>query len=206
MNRYPIWKYAIIVITLLVAVIYTLPNLFGESPAVQVSAAKVTTKVDAATLSKVEEALKGVGVTANRVTQEGTSVLARFDTPDDQLKAKDAIERAVNPNAAEPGYVVALNLVSRSPAWLASLNAKPMYLGLDLRGGVHFMLQVDMDAARPKRQNPWRVTCAPCCGTRASAMAAMPGRVRVACSMDSTAIKSNTFTPKAMVENTPNSA
>ncbi len=151
MNRYPIWKYAIIVITLLVAVIYTLPNLFGESPAVQVSAAKVTTKVDAATLSKVEEALKGVGVTANRVTQEGTSVLARFDTPDDQLKAKDAIERAVNPNAAEPGYVVALNLVSRSPAWLASLNAKPMYLGLDLRGGVHFMLQVDMRAAITKR-------------------------------------------------------
>ena len=151
MNRYPIWKYVIIVVALLVAVIYTLPNLFGEAPAVQVSAGKVTAKVDSATLSRVEEALKAAGVAPDRLTMEGTSVLARFATPDEQLKAKDVIERAVNPDAADPAYVVALNLVSRSPNWLTALNAKPMYLGLDLRGGVHFMLQVDMRAAITKR-------------------------------------------------------
>ncbi|MDR2155390.1 MAG: protein translocase subunit SecD, partial [Burkholderiaceae bacterium] len=151
MNRYPIWKYAIIVIALLVAVLYTLPNLFGEAPAVQVSAVKVMAKVDTATLSTVEQALKSAGVAPNRLTLEGASVLARFDTPDDQLKAKDAIEHAVNPGGDDPAYIVALNLVSRSPAWLTALNAKPMYLGLDLRGGVHFMLQVDMRAAITKR-------------------------------------------------------
>ncbi|MDR2154032.1 MAG: protein translocase subunit SecD [Burkholderiaceae bacterium] len=151
MNRYPLWKYALIVIALLVAVLYALPNLFGEAPAVQVSAIKVTAKVDTATLSRIEEALKRVGVAPNRLTLEGASVLARFDTPDDQLKAKDTIERAVNPNADDPAYIVALNLVSRSPAWLTALYAKPMYLGLDLRGGVHFMLQVDMRAAITKR-------------------------------------------------------
>ncbi|MFT4195464.1 protein translocase subunit SecD [Ottowia sp.] len=151
MNRYPLWKYAIIVVALLVAVIYTLPNLFGEAPAVQVSAGKVTAKVDTGTLARVEEALKAAGVAPDRLTMEGTSVLARFTTPDEQLKAKDAIEHAVNPDPADPAYVVALNLVSRSPAWLTALNAKPMYLGLDLRGGVHFMLQVDMRAAITKR-------------------------------------------------------
>lgn len=151
MNRYPLWKYVIIAITFVVAVLYTLPNFFGEAPAVQVSAGKVTAKVDSGTLSRVEEALKAVSLVPNQLALEGTSVLARFDTTDDQLKAKDAIERAVNPDPTDPAYVVALNLVSRSPAWLAAINAKPMYLGLDLRGGVHFMLQVDMRAAITKR-------------------------------------------------------
>ncbi len=151
MNRYPLWKYAIIAFSVLVAVIYALPNMFGEAPAVQVSAGKVTARVDGGTLSQVEQALKAANVTPNRLTHEGSSVWARFDTPDDQLKAKDLIEQAVNPDAADPSYVVALNLVSRSPAWLTALNAKPMYLGLDLRGGVHFMLQVDMRAAITKR-------------------------------------------------------
>ncbi len=151
MNRYPFWKYVIIAITFVVAVLYTLPNFFGEAPAVQVSAGKVTAKVDSGTLSRVEEALKSVNLAPDQLALEGTSVLARFGTTDDQLKAKDAIERAVNPDATDPAYVVALNLVSRSPAWLAAINAKPMYLGLDLRGGVHFMLQVDMRAAITKR-------------------------------------------------------
>ena len=151
MNRYPHWKYAIILITLLVAVIYTLPNFYGEAPAVQVSAGKVTAKVDNGTLDRVESALKAANLTPNQLALEGTSVLARFDSTDEQIKAKDAIEHAVNPDAADPTYVVALNLVSRSPKWLSSINAKPMYLGLDLRGGVHFMLQVDMRAAISKR-------------------------------------------------------
>ncbi len=151
MNRYPLWKYVIIAISVLVAALYALPNLFGEAPAVQVSAGKVTTRVDDGTLAQVEQALKAAGVTPNRLTHEGTSVWARFDTPDAQLKAKDVIEQKVNPDPADPSYIVALNLVSRSPAWLSALHAKPMYLGLDLRGGVHFMLQVDMRAAITKR-------------------------------------------------------
>ena len=147
MNRYPVWKYAIIVIALLLGVIYTLPNFFGEAPAVQVSSSKVTFKVDTGTLAKVEEALKAGGVPASLIALEGTSIRARFETTDDQLKAKDLIQKALVPDAADPAYVVALNLISRSPNWLTALQSAPMYLGLDLRGGVHFMLQVDMKAA-----------------------------------------------------------
>ena len=151
MNRYPIWKYAVIMIALVVGVLYTLPNFFGESPAVQVSAAKVAFKIDASTQARVEEALKTAGITADVIALEGTSIKARFGNTDTQLKAKDAIQKALIPDPANPGYVVALNLLSRSPEWLKSLNAFPMYLGLDLRGGVHFMLQVDMQAALTKK-------------------------------------------------------
>jgi preprotein translocase subunit SecD len=151
MNRYPVWKYAIIVIALLLGVIYTLPNFFGEAPAVQVSSGKATVKVDTSTLQKVEDALKSAGVTAQVVSLEGASIRARFESTDTQLKAKDAIQKALIADPADPQYVVALNLVSRSPAWLSNLHAAPMYLGLDLRGGVHFMLQVDMKAALTQR-------------------------------------------------------
>ena len=151
MNRYPIWKYAILVVALLIGVLYTLPNFFGEAPAVQVSSAKATVKVDAAVLQRVEEALRAAGLSPDYVSLEGNSVRARFDTPDNQLKAKDAIQKALIPDPADPAYIVALNLVSRSPDWLTAIGAKPMYLGLDLRGGVHFMLQVDMAAALTKK-------------------------------------------------------
>ena len=151
MNRYPVWKYAIIVVALLVGILYTLPNFFGEAPAVQVSSAKATVKVDAAVLQRVQDALSAAGVTPDLIALEGTSVRARFDTPDTQLKAKDAIQKALIPDATDPMYIVALNLVSRSPAWLTAIHAAPMYLGLDLRGGVHFMLQVDMQAALTKK-------------------------------------------------------
>ena len=154
MNRYPVWKYAIIVAALLIAALYTLPNFFGEAPAVQVSSSKSTVKVDTTTLAKVEQALTAANLKADAITLEGNSVKARFNDTDNQLKAKDAIQKALAPTVAdgtEPAFVVALNLLSRSPAWLTSLNAHPMYLGLDLRGGVHFMLQVDMQAALTKR-------------------------------------------------------
>jgi preprotein translocase subunit SecD len=151
MNRYPAWKYAIILIALVVGALYTLPNFFGEAPAVQVSAGKASVKVESATLTLVEQALKAAGLTPTAVALEGTSIKARFETTDVQLKAKDAIQKALNPNPAEPSYVVALNLLSRSPAWLHAIHAAPMYLGLDLRGGVHFMLQVDMQAALTKK-------------------------------------------------------
>jgi preprotein translocase subunit SecD len=151
MNRYPVWKYAIILIALMLAGLYTLPNFFGEAPAVQVSGLKSANKVDAATVARVEQALKDAGLTAEQVSLDGNSVRARFAGTDTQLKAKDAIQKALIPNPAEPAYVVALNLLSRSPAWLTALNAQPMYLGLDLRGGVHFLLQVDMQAALTKK-------------------------------------------------------
>jgi preprotein translocase subunit SecD len=151
MNRYPVWKYAIIVIVLLVGLVYALPNFFGEAPAVQVSAAKATVKVDAGTQARVQEALKAGGLTPDMLTLDATSVRARFATTDDQLKARDVLQRAFVPDASDPPYVVALNLVSRSPAWLTALHAFPMYLGLDLRGGVDFLLQVDMKGAIDKR-------------------------------------------------------
>ena len=147
MNRYPVWKFAILLVALLLGVIYTLPNFFGEAPAVQVSSSKMSAKVDDATLMRVAEAIKAADVPAAVLTLEGNSIKARFETTEQQLKAKDAIQKALIPEGTENGYVVALNLLSRSPAWLTALHAAPMYLGLDLRGGVHFMLQVDMKAA-----------------------------------------------------------
>ena len=151
MNRYPAWKYAILVIALLVAVIYTLPNLFGESPAVQVSSSRSAVKVDSTTVTRIDAALKAAGITPDAVELDAGSVKARFSSTDTQLKAKDAIQKALAPDAGDSPYIVALNLLSRSPKWLTALNAAPMYLGLDLRGGVHFMLEVDMQAALTKK-------------------------------------------------------
>ncbi|WPC66644.1 protein translocase subunit SecD [Rhodoferax ferrireducens] len=151
MNRYPVWKYVIILIALVVGVVYTLPNFFGEAPAVQVSAVKVGVKVDSSTKVQVEAVLQTAGLAADVVTLDGNSVKARFGNTETQLKAKDAIQKALIPDPANPNYIVALNLLSRSPTWLTALRAFPMYLGLDLRGGVHFMLQVDMQAALTKK-------------------------------------------------------
>ncbi len=147
MNRYPWWKYLIIVAALFVGLIYSLPNLFGEAPAVQLSSGKATLKLDQSAVDRVRVVLKEAALDADFVELDGTSVRARFKDTDHQLKARDAISRAFNPDAQDPSYIVALNLVSRSPQWLRSLHAQPMYLGLDLRGGVHFLMQVDMKAA-----------------------------------------------------------
>ncbi len=151
MNRYPWWKYAMLVVALLIGVLYTAPNFFGEAPAVQVSAGKATVKVEPALVARVQEALRQAAVNADFVALEGASVRARFTDTDTQLKAKDTIAKALNPDASDPQYIVALNLISRSPQWLAKLRALPMYLGLDLRGGVHFLMQVDMKAALTKK-------------------------------------------------------
>ena len=151
MNRYPLWKYITVAIALVLGFIYTLPNFFGESPAVQVSSAKATLKVDQKTEARVEETLKAAGIGHNGIQLDSNGVKTRFKDTDTQLKAKDQLEKAFNPDASDPQYVVALNLLSASPAWLTSLHALPMYLGLDLRGGVHFLLQVDMKGAVTKR-------------------------------------------------------
>ena len=147
MNRYPLWKYAFILVALFIGVLYTLPNFFGEAPAVQISSAKVTVKVDFNMVDRVQKVLDEASIRADRINFDGASVRVRLDDTDIQIKAKDAIARALNPDASDPSYIVALNLLSRSPAWLASMRALPMYLGLDLRGGVHFLMQVDMRSA-----------------------------------------------------------
>ena len=147
MNRYPLWKYAILGIAMLVGLLYTLPNFYGEAPAVQVSGAKATVKVDAEMVARVEQALTGVQVVPDYVRFDGGSVRARFSNIDTQIKARDAITKALNPDPTDPRYIVALNLVSRSPEWMAGVRALPMYLGLDLRGGVHFLMQVDLRGA-----------------------------------------------------------
>ena len=151
MNRFPTWKYALIAIGIAIAFLYTLPNFFGESPAVQVSSVKSAVKVDLAVLQRVEEALKGAAVAYSGALLDLSSVRVRFGDADTQLKARDVVEKALNPDPANASYVVALNLLSSSPAWLSAIHALPMYLGLDLRGGVHFLLQVDMQAALTKR-------------------------------------------------------
>ncbi len=151
MNRYALWKYIVIAAALLIGGLYTLPNFFGEAPAVQVSPGKSSVKVDTATQARVESALQAAGIPIETLSLENASLKVRLANTDAQIKAKDAIQAALNPNAQEPAYVVALNLIPRTPAWLSALHAAPMYLGLDLRGGVHFMLQVDMAAALTQR-------------------------------------------------------
>jgi preprotein translocase subunit SecD len=156
MNRYPLWKYIVIAVALLIGTVYTLPNFFGEAPAVQVSSAKGTVRVDAALMGRIETVLKEAGLAHQGVSMDATgqnnfTVRARFADTDTQLRAKDVVDRALNRDAADPSFVVALNLVPRTPQWLAALRAAPMYLGLDLRGGVHFLMQVDMRQAVDKR-------------------------------------------------------
>ncbi len=151
MNRYPSWKYALLVIALFIGLVYTLPNFFGEAPAVQVSSGKATLKLDATMAPRIEQVLKQAGLKADFVQFEGNSVKARFNDLDSQRKAKDAISAALNPDPTNPSYIVALNLLSRSPSWLTSLRALPMFLGLDLRGGVYFLMQVDMKSALTKK-------------------------------------------------------
>ncbi|AZG07579.1 protein translocase subunit SecD [Pigmentiphaga sp. H8] len=155
MNRYPLWKYIMIAVVVVIGFVYTLPNFFGESPAVQVSSAKATIKVDNSMMERVDQTLQAAGIsnTGLYFEQNGPvgTVRVRLNSPDQQLRARDLLEKSLNPDSSDPGYVVALNLLSASPAWLRSLHALPMYLGLDLRGGVHFLLQVDMKGALTKR-------------------------------------------------------
>jgi preprotein translocase subunit SecD len=145
MNRYPAWKYVVIAIAIAVGLLYTLPNFFPEVPAVQVSTSKATVKVDATTLATAESALREAGIAHRGAGVDATGVKVRFADPDTQLKAKDVLQRRLGED-----YIVALNLLSSSPEWLAAIGALPMYLGLDLRGGVHFLLQIDMKGAIDK--------------------------------------------------------
>jgi preprotein translocase subunit SecD len=145
MNRYPLWKNILVIAVVLLGLIYTIPNFFGEAPAVQVTLAKSTAKLDPNLLSKVEAIFKQENIAFDGIFLDDRGVKARFANTDTQIKAKDALQTSLGND-----YTIALNLLSRSPDWLRSLGAKPMYLGLDLRGGVHFLLEVDMKAALDK--------------------------------------------------------
>ncbi len=144
MNRYPLWKYILITITLLVGVIYALPNFFPSEPAVQLSS-KADQPIDPAAMQRFEQALQAKGLTIQASENNGQQALFRFADTDTQLKASEALKAAVGDQ-----YVVALNLANSTPSWLRALHANPMYLGLDLRGGVHFLMEVDMKAAVDK--------------------------------------------------------
>ncbi len=142
MNRYPLWRYILVLVVLVLGVLYSMPNIFGESPAVQISAIKSNIKVDSALLAQVENVLKEGNIQFDRTILDVSGIKVRFASTDTQIKAKDILQ-----NKLGKDYIVALNLLSRSPNWLHSVGARPMYLGLDLRGGVHFLLEVDMEAA-----------------------------------------------------------
>ncbi|MDP8568581.1 protein translocase subunit SecD [Methylophilus aquaticus] len=145
MNRYPLWKYVLIGAVIVIGLLYTIPNFFGESPAVQISPAKTSLKVDQSLLQKVEDTLKLANIQFDGLYMDASGVKARFANTDTQLQAKDKLVASLGKD-----YTVALNLLPQTPVWLQSIGAKPMYLGLDLRGGVHFLLQVDMKAALDK--------------------------------------------------------
>ena len=155
MNRYPLWKYITIALTLVLGIIYSLPNLFGEMPAVQISSAQTGAKVDENLMQRIEAALQTHQLHANQLTLDvggkNPSVRVRLSDTDTQLRVKDLLQNTLNPNAEDPAYIVALNLLPASPQWLTDLHALPMYLGLDLRGGVYFLLKVDMAGAINKK-------------------------------------------------------
>ncbi len=155
MNRYPLWKYLVIAAALLIGGLYSLPNFFGEAPAVQVSSAKPTIKVDLATQSRVEKILSDNNISSTGIFFENTghvgSIKIRFNNTDIQLRARDLLQQKLNSDQVDPSYTVALNLLSNTPGWLSAINALPMPLGLDLRGGVYFLLQVDMKGAVQKK-------------------------------------------------------
>ncbi|GKS69644.1 preprotein translocase subunit SecD [Nitrosomonas sp. PY1] len=145
MNRFALWQYLIIAVSVVLGLLYTLPNFYGESPAVQISPLRASLNADTALLKQVEETLTQANIKADGIFLEGNSVKVRFADTDTQIRAKDLFESAFGKD-----YITALNLLPNSPQWLTGLGALPMYLGLDLRGGVHFMLEVDMQGALDK--------------------------------------------------------
>ncbi len=155
MNRYPLWKYLVIAVALMIGGLYSLPNFYGEAPAVQISSAKPTIKVDLAIQARVEKILSEADISNTGIFFENAanvgSIKIRFSNTDIQLRARDLLQQKINLDQNDPNFTVALNLLSNTPGWLSAINALPMPLGLDLRGGVYFLLQVDMKGAVQKK-------------------------------------------------------
>ena len=146
MNRYPLWKNLLVLVVLVCGAIYALPNLYGEYPAIQISPTRSTT-VDAAVLERVEQILKRANIEYAGTILDSTGAKIRFDDTEIQIRARELVQQKLGDN-----YTVALNLLPATPAWLQGLGAKPMYLGLDLRGGVHFLMQVDTQSVIRKAE------------------------------------------------------
>ncbi|MGM3175007.1 protein translocase subunit SecD [Dickeya lacustris] len=146
LNRYPLWKYLTLVVTIVIGLLYALPNLYGEDPAIQVTGARGTAASES-TLVQIQNVLKEQNIVSKSIVLENGAILARFSTPDVQLRAREVLL-----NGLGEKFVVALNLAPSTPNWLRRLGAEPMKLGLDLRGGVHFLMEVDMDTALGKLQ------------------------------------------------------
>ncbi|MCO8100062.1 protein translocase subunit SecD [Acinetobacter indicus] len=144
--RYPAWKYLLILVVLVVSTLYALPSLYPDEPAVQISGAKAGTQIDQSIVQKAEQILKSENIASHDNSFTNNAALLRLDSSEAQLKAKDALRQGLGDD-----YVVALNLAPTTPEWLQKIGAKPMKLGLDLRGGVHFLLEVDMDKAISQR-------------------------------------------------------
>ena len=155
MNRYPLWKYLVIAVAIVFGIIYTLPNFFGESPAVQISSVRSTVKIDTPMMGQVESILKDNNIETDGIFFDNSgmhsTIKVRFTNTEVQFRAKEVLESKLNADPADPTYSIAFNLLPNTPQWLQSLHALPMYLGLDLRGGVHFLMQVDVDAALNSR-------------------------------------------------------
>lgn len=145
MTKFPVWKYLIIIVAIIVGLLYTLPNFYGEVPAVQISSSRSSVQIGDDLIKKTTDALLTQSVQPQGEVFDGKTLKFKFKTTDDQLKARDIIAQTLGDN-----FIVALNLISASPDWMSKMNANPMFLGLDLRGGVHFLLEVDMDAAIKK--------------------------------------------------------
>ena len=150
MNRYPLWKYIVILVSLVFGILYTLPNFLGESPALQINSGKATVKVDSKLIPQVEEVLKAAGInsTGTNFDFSGTQsvIRTRFADTDTQFRAKAILEQGLNKDPADPIYTVTFSKLSNTPKWLQKIHALPMVLGLDLQGGAHFLLKVDTDA------------------------------------------------------------
>lgn len=144
--RYPAWKYLLILVVLVVSTLYALPSLYPDEPAVQISGAKAGTQIDQSVVQKAEQILKTANIASHDNTFTNNAALLRVSSSEAQLKAKEVLRRDLGDQ-----YVVALNLAPTTPEWLQKIGAKPMKLGLDLRGGVHFLLEVDMDKAISQR-------------------------------------------------------
>ena len=142
LNKYPLWKYLLIVAILSISFIYSAPNLFPDDPAIQVTGASSALQIEQADLDRATTALQAAGISVKSSAVETRGGLLRLERRDDQLPAKEVVRKALGDE-----YVVALNLAATTPQWLRSLGASPMKLGLDLSGGVHFLLEVDMDKA-----------------------------------------------------------
>ncbi|MEN9946928.1 MAG: protein translocase subunit SecD, partial [Pseudomonadota bacterium] len=150
MTKFPAWKYFIIICAVIIGFVYTLPNFYGEVPAVQISGSRSSVVVDSDTINKLTTSLNQAKLSPIGEVFDGKTLKFKFASADIQLKARDVIQQTLGDS-----YIVALNLISASPDWMSSINASPMFLGLDLRGGVHFLLEIDMDAAVKKMLNKY---------------------------------------------------